>query len=728
MEISQQLRKRLIEPSSKITGQDRRRQASLLSSFLLGTIVLGALMEAVTIAAIDREGYTGYRLTIAALSLFAIVYGISRTEQVRLAAALAVILASVAIFFTGWAEPTGVLGGLFDLLILPLWLGSLYLSIRSVIVLVLLDTLTLLAFPLFTTTVTFSDILIGPFSFLVTTSILLMVITWHRNQLEQDRRAELTEKERRSHREAARAKALLRVAEHLNAQLGLDTLLTTICEEVSLALDTPISMVSLYDQKQNAFRPTAAVGIPAEILGSLLPFPRPIYDEAARIMGTTFGVPDLQSLSQLPNFSYFQQQGLHALAFATMQYEGELIGSLVSITQRKDRQFTEDELLLLQGLARQAALAIINTKLFKDAHRRLEHLQALRVIDMAINSNHNLSETLQVLLQQMISQLRVDAAVILPVNESEHYLEYCTSTGFRTQSLRYTRLRMGEGIAGRAAQKKETIFIRDLRTDPQTLVYAPALDQEGFISYFAVPLIAQGRVRGVLELFNRSALDPDAEWFYFLEALAGQAAIAIESTVLFEGLQRTNAELSNAYDSTIEGWSHALDLRDKETEGHTQRVNELTLELARVFGFSEAERVHIRRGALLHDIGKMGVPDSILLKEGKLTSEEWEVMRKHPDFAHEMLLPITYLRPALDIPYCHHEKWDGSGYPRGLKGEEIPLTARIFAVVDVWDALTSDRPYRAAWSREKALKYICKGAGSHFDPRVVEAFVELLKR
>src|SRR4030095_309227 len=148
------------------------------------------------------------------------------------------------------------------------------------------------------------------------------------------------------------------------------------------------------------------------------------------------------------------------------------------------------------------------------------------------------------------------------------------------------------------------------------------------------------------------------------------------------------------YDSTIEGWSRALDLRDRETEGHTIRVTEMTLKIARIAGMADAELVHLKRGALLHDIGKMGIPDAILLKPDKLETEEWVIMRRHPVYAYELLLPIEYLQPSLDIPYCHHEKWDGSGYPRGLKGEQIPLAARLFAVIDVWDALRSDRPYR----------------------------------
>ena len=196
--------------------------------------------------------------------------------------------------------------------------------------------------------------------------------------------------------------------------------------------------------------------------------------------------------------------------------------------------------------------------------------------------------------------------------------------------------------------------------------------------------------------------------------------------ILNTDLQASNQELRASYETTLEGWSHALDLRDKETEGHTLRVTELTLRIARAMGFSAEQLVHVRRGALLHDIGKMGVPDQILHKPGPLTEEEWRSMKRHPELAYELLSPIQYLAPALDIPHYHHEKWDGSGYPVGLKGKEIPLAARIFAVVDVYDALTSDRPYRASWSKEQALAYIRSEAGRYFDPAVVEIFLKEL--
>lgn len=722
----QRLWRWFIAPSPKITELDQRRQASLLSGFLIGTILIAVIVELLTIAFIEWENYTGYRQTIVVMTFLGIIYGISRSHRVQLAALLTVIVTSAGVYFIGLAEPKSVLGGLFDFMILPLWLGSLYLSLSWLVVLILGSLIAMLLFPLMTAQVTLDEILVGPFSFIFATSILLMVITNHRNRLEEDRRMELADKEKRSRREAARAEALLRVAERLNAQLDLDTLLIAISEEVARALNTPVSLVALYDQKQNAFYSTKAMGISPELIKNMSPFPKALYDQTTKDFGTTFGLPDIQIFSRLPNLDQFKRLNFRSLAFATMKYEHELIGSLNAITLGERRNFTEDELLLLQGLADQAALAIINTRLFKDARRRLEHLQALRAIDIAIATNHDLREALEVLLDQINKELAVDAVVILLLDETKQQLEYAASRGFNTPTLRFTRLRVGEGIAGRAAQQRRIISVRDLRTDPQTLVYAPSLAKEGFASYYAAPLLAQGKVKGVLEIFHRTLLDPDKEWLDFLEALAGQAAIAIESTTLFEDLQRTNDELSKAYDSTIEGWSHALDLRDKETEGHTRRVTELTLELARAFGLGESELVQVRRGALLHDIGKMGVPDRILLKEGPLTEDEWVIMRQHPIYAHEMLRTIQYLRPALDIPYCHHEKWDGTGYPRGLKGEEIPLVARIFAVIDVWDALTSDRPYRAAWSRKKTLAHIREGAGQHFDPHVVEVFVDLI--
>lgn len=388
--------------------------------------------------------------------------------------------------------------------------------------------------------------------------------------------------------------------------------------------------------------------------------------------------------------------------------------------------FTPERVEFFQAYAHQAAATLENARLFKEAERRSEHLQVLRNIDMAITASLDLRVTFNVILVQVTTQLGIDAAGILLLNQYTQTLEYAAGRGFRSKTIERSRLRLGEGYAGRAALKRRIVKIPNLPEAEESFARTLLLAGENFISYYGVPLIAKGQVKGVLEIFHRTPLDPDQEWLDFLETLASQAAIAIDNAALFDSLQRSNVELTLAYDATIEGWSYALDLRDKETEGHSLRVTEMTLRLARAMGMSDAELVHVRRGALLHDIGKMGVPDQILLKPGPLTEEEWEIMSKHPVYAYEMLSPIAYLRPALDIPYCHHEKWDGTGYPRGLKGEQIPLVARIFAVVDVWDALSSDRPYRPAWPEDKVFEYIREQAGKHFDPKVVEVFLEII--
>jgi PAS domain S-box-containing protein len=356
---------------------------------------------------------------------------------------------------------------------------------------------------------------------------------------------------------------------------------------------------------------------------------------------------------------------------------------------------------------------------------QVDHLAALRAIDLAITGSLDLRVTLNIILDQVIRQLHVEAATVLLLNPTMHLLTYAAGRGFRTPSITRSELRSGQGLAGRAILERQIVTAPDLQQSDVQFTRSGLLAGEAFVSYAGAPLIAKGQVKGVLEIFQRHPFTPDDEWLEFLEALAGQTAIAIDNSTLFDSLQRTNTELRLAYDTTLEGWSHALDLRDKETEGHSQRVTDVTIHLARALGLGEDEVAQFRRGALLHDIGKMGIPDNILLKPGKLTDEEWEIMRKHPMYAYELLRPISYLRPALEIPYCHHEKWDGTGYPRGLKGEQIPLAARIFAVADVWDALRSDRPYRLGWPEEKVREYIQAQAGLHFDPRVVETFLRL---
>ncbi len=362
----------------------------------------------------------------------------------------------------------------------------------------------------------------------------------------------------------------------------------------------------------------------------------------------------------------------------------------------------------------------------EELRRRLTHLQSLRRIDMAINNSVDMRLVLDIFMAQLLQDLNVDAVAVLLYEPALQVLRPFMGRGFSVELRQRAAQRLGEGPAGRAALEHRSVFVPSTRGEDAWGVAIEPEQQGEYTSYMAVPMVAKGQLQGVIELYSRRLIEGDDEWSEFLETYADQGAIAIENSQLLSSLERTNQELQRAYDRTIEGWANALDLKDEETAGHSKRVTEMTVRLARQLGVPADEVVHVQRGALLHDIGKMGIPDEILLKRGPLTDEEFEIMRQHPVYAYELLSPIEFLRPALHIPYSHHERWDGSGYPQGLAGEQIPLAARIFAVVDVFDALTSDRPYREAWPVERAREFILEGSGTHFDPKVVEAFFELM--
>ncbi len=441
--------------------------------------------------------------------------------------------------------------------------------------------------------------------------------------------------------------------------------------------------------------------------------------EGTRAQGMAGDQPNLYSEPR------FKQPGieLQATACWPLSVQRQTIGTLWI---GRDAGIPDRDMHLLTAMADIAANAIHRVSLHEQTQRQVQRLASLHTIDTAISASLDIGLTLDVFLDQVMARQGVDAAVLFLFNPHTQTLEYAAGKGQLPKQVVHSPLRLGEGIIGRTALERRLIAIPDMRQSEETAAQA-ALCGEEFRTCIAVPLIAKGQVEGVLATFDRLPRAPDAEWLKFLETLATQVAIAIDHAGLFVDLQHSHSDLIQAYDSTLEGWSRAMDMRDKETEGHTLRVTQMTMRLARRMGIAETELAHIRRGALLHDIGKMGIPDDILLKPGPLTDEEWKIMRYHPVLAFELLAPIAYLQPALDVPYCHHEKWNGSGYPRGLKGESIPLAARLFAVVDVWDALSSDRPYRLAWPKEKVLEEIRASSGTHFDPQVAEMFLKILE-
>ncbi|MEW6402885.1 MAG: HD domain-containing phosphohydrolase [Chloroflexota bacterium] len=360
-----------------------------------------------------------------------------------------------------------------------------------------------------------------------------------------------------------------------------------------------------------------------------------------------------------------------------------------------------------------------------------DRLASLMEVGHVINSSLGLEAVLAQVMDALIALMQAERGFLMLRNEADK-LDVRVARGMAGADLEGEAFAFSRTIVQRVASSGQPVLTTDAQQDPRFGQEMSVISLH-LRSILCVPLKIKDELIGVIYVDNRAHIglfkDVDLE---LLSAFADQAAVAINNARLFDGLQAANRsleaaneELQIAYDATLKGWVRALDLRDKETKGHTQRVSYLTRMLAEAVGFAGTDLEHITRGALLHDIGKMGIPDSILLKPGELTFDERERMKQHPVLAYEMLHPIQFLQPALDIPYCHHEKWDGTGYPRGLQGEAIPITARIFSIVDVWDALTSNRPYRKAMDHGEVRDYIRKQCGIFFDARIVDIFLGL---
>ena len=516
-----------------------------------------------------------------------------------------------------------------------------------------------------------------------------------------------------------------KISTALRSALTVDAVLPLLIDDVLSIIGTDAGMLWLKDDTHMALNKVVARGW---LKDSMTEDPLKLEEIFSDVMsdGQAYLASEFASDSRVNgNISSHFPAGWGGACIPIKTAETSIGGLLVTV--QLPRTLLPSDLHLLTTLAEIAGSAIQRIHLYDQTEQHLQRLTALHVIDLALSASMDVRVILGALLDQLIAQLHVDAADILLYKSSIQTLEYTIGRGFRSRSIEHSRLRMGDEQAGRAVLENRIIFVPDLTACADDFSRSKLLAGESFVTYFAVPLIAKGQIKGVLEIFYRNELVANPEWLDFLETLGNQASIAIDNAEMFQGLERSNREIGIAYEATIEGWSHALDLRDKETEGHTRRVTEMTERLARASGFSDEQVVQIRRGALLHDMGKMGVPDSILLKPDKLTEAELLLMRQHPKFAYDMFSRIAYLKEALDVPYCHHEKWDGSGYPQGLKGEQIPLSARLFSVVDIWDALKFDRPYRKAWPEEKVLEYIRSLAGTHLDPQVVELFLQVVK-
>jgi PAS domain S-box-containing protein/putative nucleotidyltransferase with HDIG domain len=385
----------------------------------------------------------------------------------------------------------------------------------------------------------------------------------------------------------------------------------------------------------------------------------------------------------------------------------------------RETNINSEELRIMTIIADLMANALHRAYLHRQVKTQLERVSALHDIDLSISKNHDLAPICEVLGKHLSKQLNVEGIQIHQYFSNERCILPIYAYGFSKNLLYPKTTALTQSIVAEQTLKIHNNGNIDLNSH---------YPDEDFRTYIGLPLSTEDEITGVLEVFSHEDFQPTLDWLNYFETLAGQAIIAIENVTLFKNLQNSSLELEDAYDTTLVGWANALELRDQETEGHSQRVTQLTVQLAKEIGLPEEEIIHLRRGALLHDIGKMGIPDSILQKPGSLTEAEWQIMRTHPVLAYQLLSKITFLKPALDIPHYHHEKWDGSGYPDGLVGEDIPLYARIFAIIDVWDALNSERPYRKAWPKEPILNLIREERGKHFDPTIADAFLKMIEK
>jgi len=513
-----------------------------------------------------------------------------------------------------------------------------------------------------------------------------------------------------------------RVSFALRAARDTEEMLPILLDEIKASVETDSAAIWLYEFENNKLMAKV-------VAGKFRDLPKSSFKPGEGIVGAVYssGERHFSSHTNDPvahnSNTQFLGDGWNSIT-VPIRTASETIGAL-SVALNAPRKIKPHQSRLITTLAEMAGNAIHRSNLYERSEEQIQRLTTLRELDTAIASSLDLRITLGILTEHLMTKMGVSAADILVFNPESQTLDYLVEVGFTKQKETSQPINIGDGLAGQILLNRQALYINDL--NDRNIPHKPRAQQrEQFTSYYAVPLFSKGATRGILETYFRQTFLPNTDWIEFIHTLAEQAVIAIDNAQLFENLQQTNQRLSLAYDTTLEGWGRALELRDKETQGHTRRVTDLALELARQIGMTETELLQVRRGSLLHDVGKMGVPDSILHKDGELTAEEQAAMRGQLQYAYDMLYPIEYLRPALDIVYCHHEWWDGSGYPRGLKGEDIPLSARIFAVVEIWDILSSDRSQQKAWEHGKLVEYIRSLSGKQFDPQVVEAFFRML--
>ncbi len=486
----------------------------------------------------------------------------------------------------------------------------------------------------------------------------------------------------------------------------LDLLLVAILRQVQGIARSEGASIWLLGEARDRVICTHAVGLDADLeVGQTVAAPDP---------------PEAMSQADFRSPSGDEaRRGARSFVLAELVAQGERLGVVAVTNERGQPAVSEAERSLVTALAGHAALAITNVRLHEQQRRHDERLCLSQLISRHLQQTLDTAVLVPLILQEVSKAIGAEAQSLWLLDRETGLMACQYATGPEADAIKKVGVPVGMGIVGSSVEKQIAILVVDAQNDERLFRAADA--QTGFVTHsvLCVPLVRQGKAIGAIEAVNKrggGVFTPDD--LELLRHIAGSAALAVENAQLY-------ADLKASYDSTLAALMSALDSRDRETEGHSRRVLEYTARLAQELGLDEGEIGTIRRGALIHDIGKISVPDAILHKAGPLDSDERRVMQKHPLTGYEMLFGIPHLQEELEVVLAHHERWDGKGYPFGLAGEAIPLAARLFAVSDTFDAVTSDRPYRSARSCEEAIRVIAAERGRQFDPKAVDAFLAI---
>ncbi|MBI5954089.1 MAG: GAF domain-containing protein [Chloroflexi bacterium] len=515
---------------------------------------------------------------------------------------------------------------------------------------------------------------------------------------------------------------LLELGQAFRSMLELDPVLLSALRQLQATVNSEGALIWLLNEAETEVKCTHATGAQVEKIPGSAMRARKFISAYRTVSGRLVKVDDSHQSKWMDAGDYRRHFGVDICSMVSIPLtaRGKLVGELNVMNKTDGESYSSDDRDSVSELARHIATAVQNTQLFERQNRSAERQRMLNQISRHLHQTLDIDELIPRIFVSVNKAINAEAQSIWLVDEEAGVIKCRYARGASAEALKGLSVPLNEpSIVGTSVAKQESIIIKDAQNDPRR---ARSVDEKtGFVtrSLMTVPLVLEDKSIGAIQavnkrdgqLFNKDDLD-------LFRSIADSAALAVSNAQLV-------ADLQTSYDLTLDALSAALDLRDRETEGHSRRVVEYTSRLAEKIGLNKDTTKNIRRGALIHDIGKIGVPDAVLHKPGSLDDKERMVMERHPVAGYNMLAGIPYLREEIQIVICHQEKWDGTGYPYGLHGEEIPIGARLFAIADTFDALTSDRPYRHGCSYEAARKVIEEEAGKQFDPQAVEAFLSV---